>query len=868
MTSIITVLGEKLFAKKAQANEQLDIDTFIFANVPGQDPSAEIDRNESVPHLSQQVLTQAVQQVGRVNENVVVYSTVLDSVTGPFEFNWVGLYSSVNDTLVAINHIPSTPKTATVQGVAGNTLNRNFGIEYSGIADLTGINVAPETWQLDFTARLSGIDELIRNLAKDLNGSDSFIDDGFKVVPRAAVNTFGVLSGVAYVNGIRVELEEEQILIADRYPKNFYVDAYFDGDASSAWKPKHLLKISSDELDNYIDEAGKQHYLVKIAVATTKDEVEDLRVSFTEKQGDYPRNFDTITDAKDDKFLKINQVVNIKGVGSAAIWDVVKEGTYKINFDALQHDSLPIQLKIRNTGALSVEDFGAGTEDDTGLFNFFVGKNYKPIANGEYNVTAIPSDISMFRGYGKLVLPSGEKIPMGSDFKQVTPNAVRPIPDADLSWVPFLPKVVSVGNVTTTVGVSHYAIGRENPASVGNFYIDPINGNDANGGSPALPLKTLREFLRVRTGNNGYMMGSDDPDNPVVFTKSDFRNTDPVGNRLKIVNVNGHCRIAEPVDDLTSLTWINEPGTAVYKCTTTSALINQLRYTKALDDDGGYLKIPSFTSVADVNNSLFGFWHDVANDTLYARLGGKTGDTFKVDLQPIVSDAASRMLFLGTAILFYCPKGSSLKFDGVTLTPLASGSIRARLYLHAEESDGIEIKNTFTHGIDALGAEYYIEHVKGTSTGGDNFHGFDSSGVSTLAVEVNCNSSFAGDVGTRGALAAGTDNGSAMHGTGHVARFGGKYYKNYGPDVVDSGSGAFWNCGVEAFGSTAPNNEIGFDITAGNGRMYLDTCLARDESLDEIQVNNGATLRTFNTTGNVTLVGSGVEYAYDPLSNL
>jgi hypothetical protein len=147
MASVITIAGEKLFAAKAQANEQLDIDTFIFANVPNQDPTAPINREEGIP-TAYIVHQQIVQQVGRINENVVVYSTVLDSLTGPFDFNWVGLYSSVNQKLVAVNHVPTVTKTETEPGAAGNTLNRNFGIEYSGIADLTGITVAPETWQL------------------------------------------------------------------------------------------------------------------------------------------------------------------------------------------------------------------------------------------------------------------------------------------------------------------------------------------------------------------------------------------------------------------------------------------------------------------------------------------------------------------------------------------------------------------------------------------------------------------------------------------------------------------------------------------------------------------------------------------------
>ena len=276
MAQVITLAGEKLFATKAQANQQLDIDTFIFANVAGQDPAAEIDRNEGIP-TSAIVHQQNVQQTGRINDNVVVYSTVLDSVTGPFEFNWVGLYSSVNQTLVAISHVPTVAKTITAPGSAGNTLNRNFGIEYSGIADLAGISVSPETWQLDFSARLSGMDELTRQLAADMNGKDWFIGDGFKVVPRATAKTFSVTPGTGYVSGLRVELEQEHVLILQSYPQFVYVDAWFDGNASSQWKPKVTFDVTDQEKQDYIDANGAQHYVLKIAEITSETTVNDLR---------------------------------------------------------------------------------------------------------------------------------------------------------------------------------------------------------------------------------------------------------------------------------------------------------------------------------------------------------------------------------------------------------------------------------------------------------------------------------------------------------------------------------------------------------------------------------------------------------------
>lgn len=295
MASVITIAGEQLFAAKAQANEQLDIDTFIFANVPNQDPNAPINREEGIPtaHI---VYDQKVQQVGRINDNVVVYSTVLDSKTGPFEFNWVGLYSSVNQKLVAINHVPTVSKTKTVEGAAGNTLNRNFGIEYSGIAELTGITVEPETWQLDFTARLSGMDLLTQQLAADMNGKDWFIDDGLKVVPRTTANTFSVTQGVGYVSGLRVELKQEHILIVQSYPQFVYVDAWFSGNANSTWSPQLAFTVTNTEMDDYLDPSGAQHYVYKLAVINTADSVADLRSNVLTKNFPYlNEDFDGFT---------------------------------------------------------------------------------------------------------------------------------------------------------------------------------------------------------------------------------------------------------------------------------------------------------------------------------------------------------------------------------------------------------------------------------------------------------------------------------------------------------------------------------------------------------------------------------------------
>lgn len=299
MAQVITIAGERLFALKAQNNQQLDIDTFIFAFVPGQDSSAPIDRNEGLPPIGQRVHTQIVQQTGLINENAVVYSSVLDSLTGPFDFNWVGLYSSVNQTLIAIIHTPTVSKTVTVPGAAGNILNRNFVIEYSGIAELTGITVDPTTWQYDFEARLNGMDELTRQLAADMNGKDWFIDDGFKVVPRSTLNTFKVTAGVGYVSGLRVELTADHILTLSSYPQFVYVDAWFEATSESIWKGKVAFTVTNSEMDDYIDVNGRNHYVFKLARITAADAVKDLRIDKNEVMDSrYSTTFSTVNDMK------------------------------------------------------------------------------------------------------------------------------------------------------------------------------------------------------------------------------------------------------------------------------------------------------------------------------------------------------------------------------------------------------------------------------------------------------------------------------------------------------------------------------------------------------------------------------------------
>ncbi|ABM25698.1 hypothetical protein Sputw3181_2881 [Shewanella sp. W3-18-1] len=383
MSQVITLAGERLFALKAQNNQQLDIDTFIFAYVPGQDSTAPIDRNEGLPPIGQRVHTQIVQQTGLINENAVVYSSVLDSLTGPFDFNWVGLYSSVNQTLIAIIHTPTVSKTVTVPGAAGNILNRNFVIEYSGIAELTGITVDAETWQLDYTARLNGMDELTRQLAADMNGKDWFIDDGFKVEPRSTLNTFKVAAGAGYVSGLRVTLAADHILTLSSYPQFVYVDAWFDGTSESIWKGHVAFTVTTTEMDDYIDVNGRNHYVFKLARITAADVVEDLRnIEGLKEQIEYINEITlakrmSMANAKKNKF-KNGDKVFITDFGYLYSYKESRfiiegqsqsEMTYDDNMHILVNAGGMLQFddwgKVKNTQSVNAAKFAGKLKDRT-----------------------------------------------------------------------------------------------------------------------------------------------------------------------------------------------------------------------------------------------------------------------------------------------------------------------------------------------------------------------------------------------------------------------------------------------------------------------------------------------------------------------
>ncbi len=273
MASVITVAFENWKAQEAASGKAVLLDEFVFANVPNLDPSQPIDRNEKLPPANQIVHRQAVNKAGLASENAVAYSVTLGAEVGNFDFNWIGLLNKASGTVAMITHAPAQKKLKTQNGQQGNVLTRSFILEFQGAAEETQIKTSAETWQIDFTARLSGIDEMQRLINVDSYGAAAFFNDGFEVTRSGEQYT--VKKGLGYVGGLRGELAQSQILNGLRNTK-VYADFSYQGNIVSQWNT--VVKITSAAtLNNHVDAAGFTHQVFAIASIDSSGNVKDLR---------------------------------------------------------------------------------------------------------------------------------------------------------------------------------------------------------------------------------------------------------------------------------------------------------------------------------------------------------------------------------------------------------------------------------------------------------------------------------------------------------------------------------------------------------------------------------------------------------------
>ncbi|EHZ7633340.1 phage tail protein, partial [Salmonella enterica] len=269
----ITLAFEQWKAQQGTTGEPVLLDEFVFANVPALDPDQPVDRNETLPPAEQIVHRQAVSRKGVVNDNAVVHSVVLGADVGDFSFNWIGLINKASGTLAMIVHAPLQQKLKTAEGQQGNVLTRSFLMEYNGAQAETGINTPAETWQIDFTARMAGMDERQRLENIDIFGAAAFFGDGYLVGKSG--NQFYVTKGTGYVAGLRTTLAENMNITVTTRPVKVWLDVCWTGTLTSVWGVQSRITVA-DNLADYVQN-DIQHYVFAVAGIDENGNITDLR---------------------------------------------------------------------------------------------------------------------------------------------------------------------------------------------------------------------------------------------------------------------------------------------------------------------------------------------------------------------------------------------------------------------------------------------------------------------------------------------------------------------------------------------------------------------------------------------------------------
>ncbi|MCL7797924.1 phage tail protein [Pasteurella multocida] len=296
MATLVTQDFEREIAEKTVNGGVIQYDEFIFAMIPNL-TADNLAQHLTIPSESLIKHRQAVSKAGVINENAVVYSVTLGTEIGDFDFNWIGLINKRTNKLAAAVQADTIKKTRNKNNVQGNSLTRNVLLEFTGAKQLTGINVSADTWQIDFTVRLHGIDEKIRLTNRDLYGRAVFFDDAF-LVKRGAGNNYTIDVGHAYVEGVRAEIKQAQTIQAASLPCSIYLDVVHHCTVTGAYETE--IKFLKQSKSDYLDTANRQHYVQIIADIDSTGEVTDRRL-LSPWFGITPKDLDETTESARDK---------------------------------------------------------------------------------------------------------------------------------------------------------------------------------------------------------------------------------------------------------------------------------------------------------------------------------------------------------------------------------------------------------------------------------------------------------------------------------------------------------------------------------------------------------------------------------------
>ncbi|EPO7449020.1 phage tail protein [Vibrio fluvialis] len=263
---------EKYLQNQISVGNGPDMNEMIFAYIPGLDLTQPIDRSQGLPDVSLWVHQQDIDQVGKLGDNALVYSVVIPGSVDAFTFNAIYLRDkNVPNSCGMVVHKADETKE---DGMAST---KSLMQQYTGAAQIAGVNVDAATWQIDYQARLFGIEEDMRLANVDTYGHTAFVD-GFDVTQQADPTKYAISAGVAYIRGLRAVLDAEVIQTINTKPNGIYLDVVRMGTVLSEWQNVVTIRLSDVELSDYVDANQQQHYVAKLAGISADGSIADWRV--------------------------------------------------------------------------------------------------------------------------------------------------------------------------------------------------------------------------------------------------------------------------------------------------------------------------------------------------------------------------------------------------------------------------------------------------------------------------------------------------------------------------------------------------------------------------------------------------------------
>ncbi len=365
---VITFAGENLIAQQQQAGNTLIIDQMILANINGLDHNLVPNRSEAMPSVGDIKITQPITKDGLINSNTVVYSAVFTSTQGTFDFNWMGLYSSEHNVLVAVAYIPVQSKRATLGAAIGNIITKNFAIEFNGAVDVTGINVSAESWQIDYTERNLSMDTLQRDMAKIIYGQSVYVGDAFKI--KYSNGKYYLTLGGAVLGGLKDELSQDYEITPGALPQTVWLDVYQEATMVGVQNSFDVVFNDGTGLtDNTV--GAVKHSLVRIGTINSTSDIVDERGNVTSSLTAYNQGNIPHADTTKKGIAKLNSDIESLSESEAA--------TPKAVLDYVQKQKTKLFSTLVDAAA------------DTSLI---VGQQVKTIINGiDYVVVATATGI-------------------------------------------------------------------------------------------------------------------------------------------------------------------------------------------------------------------------------------------------------------------------------------------------------------------------------------------------------------------------------------------------------------------------------------------------------------------------------------------